>query len=390
MLLGRFEYSVENNVELSVSDVEVLTLLYQPLIGADAIALYLSLRFMTIHTSYTELCKYMNIEIESLERAFVNLEKYRLLSTYKHKSEDSYIHVILNPLCANDLLSHYVYGLELRKIMGNHQYNVLVIHYKKESFDKTNYKEISERKVFNQHLYDEEDLEAVLTSNNDDVVVNSKFNFDLFLKDASELKFPSILRTADNLNYIAELALFYGIHEERMATLVYRSIDYANMNLVRDRLVDRVRREIVDVDLNINKYDLPNDVFLKSLQNGAAVSDYNKRLLEDLSFKMKLNRQVINFLIEHIMQTQGNKLVKNYVLQVAGTWKAYNIESIEQAQQLIDQINLHTKNKYLDDGKKDIVIRETEKTKAVISDEEAELMKEKWKKLGEKYGKTEL
>lgn len=386
-LYGQHEYAVENNLSLNDEHLDSLILLYQPIIGAQATSLFLSLHRLVIHTDYSNLIKLTGLDIEEIERAIIMLERYRLLKTYKHHSEEKYIHQLLEPLSPNDFLSHYVYGVELRKVIGTHQFNVLTIDFKKDYILKENYEEITETKVFNQHQLDEEDLEAILSMKSDEIILNDRFNFDLFLNEASELKFPTKLRTKENLNIIAELSLFYGISEKRMATLVFRSIDYANMKFVTSKLIERVRREEVDHKHNINKYELPNVVFLQSLQHGGAVSNYNKILLEELAFDMKLNREVINRLIEYIMETQNNKLIKNFVLQVASTWKAYDIKTVEEANALIKQMEYSQKSNFIQNKpsiKRSIDVNET----SSVSDEEAKMIEEQWKKFGEKYEKA--
>lgn len=387
MLMGKFEYSVENNVHLSAQDFDTLVMLYQPLIGANAMAVYLSLNRLLTHTTYTDLVKYIGLDIEVVERSIITLEKYRLIKTFKHNTLDQYIHIVQKPLLPNELISHYIYGLELRNIIGNHQYNTLVIEFKDKYLLKENYKDISETKLFNMNQFDESIMQSVLENKESELIVSSKFNFDLFFRQVTELKFPSVLRTNENLNLIAELALFYGISEERMAVLVFRSIDYKKVIFDEDKLLDRVRREQVEVVETQNLYELPNHVFLQNLQNGAAVSTYNKELLESLSTDMKLNREVINRLVEHIMQTQDNKLVKNYILQVASTWKAFDIKNVQEANQLIEQ-QAHSESQKKVGINQPIIKRTEVVEETTYSAEERAKLERKWKELGEKYGKS--
>lgn len=385
-LYGENMYSVETNITLNNERLETLVLMYQPLIGAKATMLFLTLNTALIHTNYSNLSLISNLTIEEIEHSLILLEQYRLIKTYKKKEHTDYIHVLLEPLRCNEFINHYVYGLELKKVIGTHQFNVLLIKYKEKYLLKDDYVEITETKVFNKNHFDEEDLEKLIKNSNSEITINDKFNFDLFLSDASELKFPSKLRTTENLNLISELALFYGISELRMATLVYRSIDYKNGELVVDKLLDRVRREQVEYEHNINKYDLPTVAFLKSIQNGAAVSDYNKKLLEQLAFEMKLTRQVANRVIEYTMELNNNRLIHNFALQIATTWKAYDVKTVEDANDIIRKIDYSQKKNFIPDQSSNQVSRETVVNDKQFSDEESNKLQEQWKKLGEKYG----
>lgn len=387
MLMGKHEYSVERNIRLNDECFDSLYMLYQPLIGAKAISLYISLERLVSHTTYSNLSLYTSLDIEELERSLIMLERYRLIKTFKHESEDEYIHQLYKPISPNDFLNHFVYGLELRNAIGNHQYNLLVIEFNEKFLIKDGFKDISETKIFNHNSFKEDDLAELIKNSSGELIQSSQFKFDLFLEKATELKFPSVLRTNSNLNLIAELALIYGISEQRMATLVFRSIDYQKVELETEKLFERVRREKVEVEENINLYDLPNHIFLQNLQNGATVSKYNKELLEYLAIDMKLSRQVINRLIEHIMQTQNNRLVKNFVLQVATTWSAYAIKNVDEANELIHQ-QQYTASQNNVVNTQPIIKREVESKVEEFSQEELDEIDKAWKEMQKQYGES--
>ena len=96
-IIGKNTYEVENNVLLCDKTYESLTLLYQPLVGANAISIYLTFNKMENHTDYSFLCLYTGLSIESIEHSIIMLERYRLIKTYKNEKEDKFIHVVLEP-----------------------------------------------------------------------------------------------------------------------------------------------------------------------------------------------------------------------------------------------------------------------------------------------------
>lgn len=386
-ILGRNKYEVENNVELSNNDLESLILLYQPLIGANSISVYLTLNKMTNHTDYSFLCLYTGLDIDVVEHALVMLERYRLIKTYKASKEERFIHVINSPILPREFISHYVYGLELRKQIGNHNFNLINEKYQMKHIDKNDFNEITEKKIFNVNQFNENDLEDILNKKNDEVVLPSQFNYDLFLQCVTNLQFPQALRTKENLNLIGELALLYGISEERMQTLVFRSINYSELKFETDKLIQRVRREQVVIDESINKYELPPEAFLQLLQNGAKVSDYSKQLLEQLVVDMLLKPPVVNRLIEYVMEINNNRLVKNFVLNTATTWKSYDIRSVEQANELIKKTSF---KKQQTKSKKMVSRVESKKTiEENYTDQERAEISERLKRFGEKYGTNE-
>ncbi|NLC34673.1 MAG: hypothetical protein GX760_05355 [Erysipelothrix sp.] len=387
MIYGEYEYKVENNIKLSQEHLESLSLMYQPLIGASALGLYLLFNNGLIHTNYSKLALLVNVNIEEIERNLILLERYRLIRTFKHKEEHHFIHQILAPILPSAFLNHYVYGLKLKQAIGDYHYNVLVIKYREVVLEKKDYVDISETKAFNSNSFDAADLNSMLQTKAIDIELSTQFDFGLFLSDASELKFPSILRTKENLKLISELALLYGISELRMATLVYRSIDYNKKELVTEKLYERVRREKVEFEHTQNKYDLPTIAFLQSLQNGAHVTDYNKQLLEKLALEMMLETQVINRLIEYVMETQNNRLVHNFVLQIASTWKAYDVKNVDDANKVIQNIDYSQKRNFMPEQQKETIKREASREEK-YTDEEKDAISERWKKLGERYGSS--
>ena len=171
-----------------------------------------------------------------------------------------------------------------------------------------------------------------------------------------------------------------------MAILVYRSIDYANTEFLTNKLIQRARLEKVEVDESINKYDLPNIAFLQQIQNGAAVSELNKKLLEELAFQMLLSKQVINRLVEFVLETNKYGLVRNYVLQIASVWKTYDVKTVEQANQLIKQINFSNNKSSMP---KEVRRVEVSSVNEKLNDDEIENIQKQWERLGELYGASE-
>ncbi len=264
--------------------------------------------------------------------------------------------------------------------MLNQQYGLTHI-------DKNDYNEITEKKLFNVAKFNEKDLQDMIKNKNGEIILPSQFNYDLFLRDVTNLQFPHVLRSKENLNLIGELALLYGISEQRMQTLVFRSINYNDLKFETSKLIERVRREKVVIDETINKYELPPEAFLQLLQNGAAVSNYNKQLLEQLVVDMLLKPVVVNRLIEHIMATNNNRLVKNYVLQVATTWKSFDIRSLEQADELIKKTSFKKqKTKQVVNVKRQ---QEEVATENDYTEQEKQEISKRLKRFGEKYGTNE-
>ena len=104
---------------LSIEDINVLTLFYEPLIGADAQAIYLTFSSLTNRNNLKSLDfihKDLFDMIRMSETKFLNsrykLEAMDLLKTYE--KEDSIIYEIHKPLSANQFVNGGVLGIYLK------------------------------------------------------------------------------------------------------------------------------------------------------------------------------------------------------------------------------------------------------------------------------------
>lgn len=61
------------------------------------------------------------------------------------------------------------------------------------------------------------------------------------------------------------------------------------------------------------------------------------KILEMLIVDLKFNPAVCNVLIDYILKTQNNRLVKSYVEVVAGEWKRANLETAKEAMEYAEK-----------------------------------------------------
>ena len=77
---------------------------------------------------------------------------------------------------------------------------------------------------------------------------------------------------------------------------------------------------------SISPYDL-----LKSKCNGGEPTKRDIKLAEDLVVEYGLRPGVVNVLIDYILKTNNNRLIRAYAETIAGEWKRLNIETVEEA-----------------------------------------------------------
>ena len=92
------------------------------------------------------------------------------------------------------------------------------------------------------------------------------------------------------------------------------------------------RGKIINVFENTSPYE-----FLRAKYKGAKPTSRDMSILEELLIDVKLNPAVINVLIDYVLRTNNNKLVKSYVDTIAGQWKRSNIETALEAMQIAEK-----------------------------------------------------
>ena len=350
-------YRCEVSESIDHSVMSELFLLYQPLLGADAIALYATLlievKANAQALSHYRLCKLLTYDIDQIERARIKLEQYNLLKTFYHKQKEEYIYHLQRPLTASDFLRHYVYGVQYKKAMGLNDYETTKEMIAEQSFDHQDYQEITTR-------FDQQSLQKITSKDVEEfIAVKAKdiksdlnmgypkgFDYQGFIKNLSELAFPRKLRTSENMRLIAQLSIIYGIGVDRMRVLACRSIDIKQQAFDATGLINRARKEQPSFDISqVDSYDLPPMVFLQRKQPNMPVSLSSKKTLEYLVNDTPLATQVVNYLIEYVLDNTNNTLNQKYVEKIAETFVRSSVKTLEDAKDLIKKMGKQTKEK---------------------------------------------
>lgn len=336
----RDTYRIQTIRQLSSSDVDVLFNLYQPLIGGDAVLVYMTLFSGSNDTrtyNHARLFSLMNsISSDVFERACTKLEEYMLLRTYVKEADtkNSFIYQLQVPLSAKDFLSNSIYVKRLMDKAGKKTYEESMARYSNELAMIQGYKEITvSMKNVKEEDYDNAtvftSVKPRITFSSDDTNIN--FDYDRFLVITSLTVLPAELRTQENMELIGKLATVYGLSADKMLILVSRSVSIANMTFDQDKLRFLCEKSQPDITKAKDVYSLPPVSFLQSKQNGAAVTLNDKRLLERLSVDMHFSNEVINVMIEYILKISDNRLNHKFVESVAGEWARDGVNSKELA-----------------------------------------------------------
>ncbi|WP_042474751.1 DnaD domain protein [Bacillus ndiopicus] len=225
--------------EFNVVNQKILQLCYQPIIGVDAVALYLKLsveasnEHIAFHHHYLLDC--LDFSIKRLFQARITLEAIGLLQTFCKVENDAthYIYRLKQPLDAKSFFADPILSVSLmRKIdkkAFEHLHNTLVSKEQKlhgynevtRGFNDV-FLNVTEKELQNiEQLYSEQASEI---STNGYAFDYNLFDFKLFFDGISQALIPHKLFTVEIKQTIAKVAFLYNFSPLDMQSIVMQSL----------------------------------------------------------------------------------------------------------------------------------------------------------------------
>ena len=363
-------YSIYNKGFITDDKIELLTNLYQPIIGYSAVSLYLTLlndlKRDEDKFTHHHLMTSMQLKLESILDARIKLEGIGLMKTYvKHGEIDEYLYVLYSPLSAYEFFNHPILNIVLYNNIGIHEYQKLQNYYKISRINTKDYEDITEsfENVYvvstnSNLLFDNRDI---VNDNIKKIEIKSNFDIDLLISsipkrlisdkcfndETRELIINlSYIYKIDNLNMqglvrnsLNERGLidktelrkkarnFYQFENNgRLPTLIYnKQPDYLKTPLLNDSKISK----LVYLFENTSPYD-----FLRKSYGNVEPTSRDKKLIESLMLEQKLSPGVVNVLIDYVLKVNNKKLNKDYIETIIGQWKRLKVETVVDAMEV--------------------------------------------------------
>lgn len=356
-------FIVINHTFLNDQNREVLSLLYQPIMGSIAFNLYVTLwGFIgNENINHYDIVNTMQIKLEDICKAREKLEALGLLKTYVKKGDlNEYIYELYSPLTAYEFINNPILDTSLFNNVGKKAYENIVNKFSIPNINLSEYKDISKtfRDVFS--------FTQTKRINNKNIVKVKHLGLDfeptIDLREVlgnipSELiDYKSIDSNTRMLIY--QLALVYGYDNKTMTTIIEDSLG-CNKKIETDVLKTNCRNyykfenknhvpAIVDreqpyawrsntnggskLDLYIQELEeaSPKE-FLTSKNGGCEPTRADLKLIEYLLIDLNLKPGVVNVLIDYVLRINNNKLNKAYVEKIASQWIRCNINTVADA-----------------------------------------------------------
>ena len=377
-LLPADTYIVKNSTILTNENRNVLLKLYQPIIGAVAINLYLTLwsdldssQIISEENTHHDLMAKTRIKLEDLLESREKLEAIGLLKTYlKKDSINNYIYELYSPLDPKEFLENPILSVSLQNNIGKKEFKKIVSFFTIPKIDLKNYEDIS------VHFNDTFDVQnAPLVSDNIaniravnqvEIIVNSQIDLNNILSLIPDEYLNKKRINKDIKSLIYKLAFIYNLKEEELTELIRNSVN-------EKRIIDKelLRKNCSNYYTFENKGDSPSLIYknqpeylrkqatnetkkAKMIYQFETISPYNFlqgrnkgvkpnkneiSLLETLLIDYELTPGVVNVLIDYVLKINDNKLTKNFCTAIAAQWKRSNIKAVEEAMEICKKEN---------------------------------------------------
>ena len=369
-LLPADTYVVINKTILHDEDRKILTDLYLPIIGADAVMLYFCLwssldnsQIVSKDFSHQKLVSSLRMTINEIYDNRSKLEAIGLIKTLVKEGEvNNYIYELYSPASATEFLSHPILNIVLYSNIGKIEYDNLVKAYKLPRFNTSNYNDIT--KSFNDVFestgmtsYDLS-LDDIRKYNKLKLNINSNFDFNFLINSMPKNIDVNRVFTKEIKELIINLSFIYDIDAIHMSNIIkgclnergtinrellrkssrnYYQFDNGGIlpTIIDNSQPEYLRKPVGDTSNRakmIYTFETisPRELLIKK-NNGSEPTRRDLKLLEDLLVDYKLKTGVVNVLIDYILNVNNKKLTRNYVETLAGEWQRLGIETVEEA-----------------------------------------------------------
>lgn len=378
---------------LTELDMEVLTLLYKPILNQSSFGLFMTLKSLVKSSSNKSqefilsiLLTQIDIGIPEFYQARIRLEALGLLKVYRNKdSQDLYIYDLNKPLDAQSFFEDTILSTLLYEKVGESSFNDLYGRFQLSKENKNGYEDITKSfldvfhfDVKSYHNFDHlqknggPSIEKA-ASPGETTLKESQFDWDFFYTGLND-QFVKTTSISDQIKeLITTYNLMYGIDELTMQRHILEAADVESGKVDYDSLKKILQRAVRNFNKNrpaakdkvepfleqkndekvLLKHDLKDQgysdpeisiidaaysntpgEYIKSIkdQKRGFVSDRESWTIKDLIEQSRLPNSVINIIIHYVLVIRNNaSLDKNFALTIANDWAQKEIDTPEKA-----------------------------------------------------------
>ncbi len=369
-------YRVELHYPLDDVQNDILYYLYQPLVGAPAISLYMMLvvegkrmQKMVAPSSLSRLVSFISMSLIEMEKNFRSLEAIGLLKTYiKHDEHyTQYVYQLQSPLSLKAFFKNQILTSLFTDSMSEEDFQKTLQYFKISLENLEDYEDVTAKfqDVFTiRHLHQK----GRLLKYNEDLKeksiqqIETTYDLELLYKSLADYQINRSKLSNDDIEYIVQLAIVYSVDALSLAGLVKDSMqsngfqrDLFKVNIKkyyemdnRDQLKEVYHKQPLQYHttgeqsplvLHMQYLDsLTPYELLKDKQGGKEPVFHDLMIVEMLMVQLGLQPSVVNVLIEYVLGKNQNRLSKRYCEAIGASWARKNIHTAMEAyRELMDK-----------------------------------------------------
>ena len=357
-------------------DRDSLLELYQPIIGAQAAILYLTLSTQKKSPDggnifkTEQLLKNMALTPGEFYSARRYLEAVGLIRTYETVQEDvrCYIYVIYSPKSPKAFFEDTLFKGLLIMNVGEKEAKRLANKWKVNLTIPEEYHEVSASFVDVYNLdYDDPSFSknfGVSILGRDHGRAQLEFNYDLFfsfIKENSGIDTNSFKRK--DMKEIARLATLFGLNEKTMAFIIIDeyiggAVAHLDFEKIKNRCEEKIKySQVTNIkESNVsgdselaNKIRMMEEVapakFLQYLQQGTKPARSDLAIVDSLSKDYGFGNGIINVIVEYVLYKNNNILSKNYCEKIASSLAREGVVTTVDAMNYLKKLTVKSQTK---------------------------------------------
>lgn len=377
-LLPADTYIVKNATILDGENRNILFKLYQPIIGAVAINLYLtlwsdldSLLIMSTEYNHHNLMAKTRLKLEDLLEAREKLEAIGLLKSFAKKgSTNNYIYELYSPLEPYEFFNNPILAMSLESNVGKKEYKNIIKYFTIPKIKLEGYEEVtanfSDTFDIIENGFTSDNIANIRKVNQVDILVNSKIDLNSIFSSLPEELINIKTVTEDTKSLIYKLSFIYNLSDEELSELIRNSVNEKHIidkkllrkncqnyysfehlgttpSLIYKSQPEYLRTKVSDGSKKsklIYTFETtsPYD-YLTGKNKGVRPSKSDLAIIDELLIDYELNQGVVNVLIDYVLKINNNKLTKNFCLAIASQWKRSNIKTVPEAIEICKKEN---------------------------------------------------
>lgn len=364
-------YRIRLPYPFSNYDRQLLTLLYQPMIGAEAIAFYLTLwaegEASGDEATHYTLMNTLGNPISKIFEARIQLEAIGLLKTYrKDNGNRCFIYELCPPLDPKTFFMDPLLSMFLFSKIGEPSYRRVRDRFLIHTEVPSDFEEVS--RTFTD-IFQPVHAKAGYPSAKQDLQerkqgayeADAEFDFAMLRQGLSEQLVPKRVLTATIKDFISKLAYLYSWGPLEMQKVILLAIE-DDYNLTVDGLkksaseyykltVSTTAPQLVQVhkeapktteeapktkqdELLVYLETAPPIQVLRDIANGNEPLPADVQLANQLVVTHGMKPAVVNVLLHYVLLRTDMKLTKTYVEKIASHWLRKNVTTAKEAMEL--------------------------------------------------------